>query len=75
MSKATQSSRELEVEDIYDDEIADDDYGFILGPDGELKSVFFPENIPFNPPKNITKILKLFGIYDLENVNKDEPLH
>lgn len=56
---------ELEIEqDIYDEEIGDDDYGFIFGPDGELKSVFLPDNMPFETPEKIQKILALFGITD-----------
>jgi hypothetical protein len=73
MSKTT--SQEQELQDVYDSEISDDDYGFILGPDGELKSVFLPENVPFKTPKNISKILKIFGITDLENIDGDQTLH
>jgi hypothetical protein len=37
-------SEELAVEDgLYDSDIGDEDYGFILGPDGELKSLFLPD--------------------------------
>ena len=73
MSKATQ--QEINYDDVYDTEISDEDYGFILGPDGELKSVFLPESLPFKAPKNIAKILKTFGINDLENLDNDQPLH
>lgn len=55
---------ELSINDVYDTEITDEDYGFIIGPDGELKSIFLPENLPFKTPKNIAKILKMFGITD-----------
>lgn len=73
MSKATQ--QEINYDDVYDTEISNEDYGFILGPDGELKSVFLPESLPFKAPKNIAKILKIFGINDLENLDNDQPLH
>ena len=73
MSKATQ--QEINYDDVYDTEISDEDYVFILGPDGELKSVFLPESLPFKAPKNIAKILKIFGINDLENLDNDQPLH
>jgi hypothetical protein len=46
------------------------DYGFIVGPDGELKSIMFPENLFSDPPAEIKKILKIFGIkniYEIEN--------
>jgi hypothetical protein len=58
-------SEELAFEDgLYDTEISDEDYGFILGPDGELKSVFLPDNMPFKQPKNVAKILRMFKIMD-----------
>jgi len=76
MSKMNQSSeQEYNVDDVYDQEITDDDYGFIFGPDGELKSVFLPDNVPFKTPKNISKILKMFGINDLENIDNTQTLH
>ena len=60
-------SEELAFEDgICDSDIGEEDYGFILGPDGELKSVFLPDVIPFKQPKNIQKIFKMFGIVDAE---------
>jgi hypothetical protein len=66
-------SEELAVEDGYyeDQDIGDEDYGFILGPDGELKSVFLPDVLPFKQPKNVAKILKMFGILDPEQLNND----
>jgi hypothetical protein len=58
-------SEELSIEDgMYDSDIGDEDYGFILGPDGKLKSVFLPDVVPFKQPKNVQKIFKLFGIAD-----------
>lgn len=69
------SEQEYNVDDVYDQEITDDDYGFIFGPDGELKSVFLPDNVPFKTPKNISKILKMFGINDLENIDNTQTLH
>jgi hypothetical protein len=63
-------SEELAIEDgMYNEnDIGDEDYGFILGPNGELKSVFLPDVVPFKPPKNISKIFKLFGIRDPEQL-------
>ena len=66
----TKLSEELAVEDgLYDTEIEDDDYGFILGPDGELKSVFLPDNVPFDLPEKLAKIFQLFGITDPAQTN------
>lgn len=73
MSKTAQ--QEINQDDVYDTEISDDDYGFILGPDGELKSVFLPESLPFKTPKNIARILKVFGITDISNVYNNQTLH
>lgn len=61
----------LEIEEIEeDDDFCKDDYGFVLGPNGELKSFMMPENLMSEPPEEVTKILSLFGIdsiYELEN--------
>ena len=67
--------QEYDVNDIYDQEILDDDYGFIVGPDGELKSVFVPVNPPFVTPENVLKILKLFGIDDPGQVGCEYSIH
>lgn len=74
MSKQVNVVEEFE-EDDYGSEISNDDYGFVLGPDGELKSVFLPDHVPFKTPKNVNKILKMFGIYDISNVDFDQPMH
>jgi hypothetical protein len=65
---------EAGVDDLYDVEIGDEDYGFIFGPDGELKSVFLPENMPFKTPKKIQRLLKMFGITDPGQLD-DPTLH
>jgi len=74
MSKTT-AQEEFDVNDIYDTEIGDEDYGFIVGPDGELKSVFTPEKPPFETPENILKILAMFGITDVESMEDGPTLH
>jgi hypothetical protein len=74
MSKHTQV-REIELEEQYDDDISDDDYVFILGSDGELKQVILPENVPFKAPKNVNKILKVFGVHDVSNIDLDATMH
>ena len=66
----TKLAEELAFEDgLYDTDISNEDYGFIFGPDGELKSVFLPENLPFNTPENIQKIFEIFGITDPEQLD------
>jgi len=70
-------SEELAIEDgFYEDDISDEDYGFIFGPNGELKSVFFPDNMPFKTPESIQKILEIFGYSDPEQLmDLDNTLH
>ena len=68
-------SEELAIEDgLHESDIGDEDYGFIIGPDGELKSVFLPHVVPFKQPKNVQKIFKMFGIRDAEQLD-DDTLH
>jgi hypothetical protein len=63
-------SEELAFEDgLHEDDIGDEDYGFIVGPDGELKSLFLPDVLPFKTPKKIQKMFKMFGINDPEQLN------
>ena len=65
-------SEELAFEDgMFDTDIDDEDYGFVFSADGELKSVFLPENLPFKTPENIQKILAMFGITDPEQIAGD----
>jgi hypothetical protein len=64
-----------EYEELYDSDINDDDYVFVLGPDGELKQVMLPDDVPFKAPKNVAKILKLFNIPDISNLDSEAPLH
>ena len=53
-----------------ENEYGPDDFGFVLGPDGDLKSFMIPEHLMEDPPEEVLAILSLFGIdniYDLEN--------
>lgn len=62
-------------QDIYDEEITDDDFGFILGPDGELKSLFFPVDETAEIPETVQMILEIFGITDISDVDEKPTLH
>lgn len=64
-----------EFEADYQDEIGDDDYGFVFDAEGNLKFAFAPEILPDKPPKNIAKIMKMLGIVDLAQFNEDITLH
>lgn len=65
--------QELETEEIIDDdddEFEDGDYGFIIGSNGELKTMMLPEDLMDDPPMEVRRILKIFGI---KNVHQLEP--
>ena len=62
-------------ESEYPGDITNEDYGFILDSNGDLKSVFLPEHVPFKAPKNVNRILRLFGIPDVDNVDVDQNVH
>lgn len=58
-------------DEVIDDEFEEydeSDFGFIISPDGELKSIMFPENLMEDPPKEIKRILKIFGIKNLDDI-------
>ena len=67
----TKLSEELAIEDgLSDTEIEDDDYGIILSPTGELKSVFLPENLPFELPEKLARIFEILGYTDPEQLTQ-----
>lgn len=58
------------VDDLeVDDEFNADDFEFIIGPDGELKSMMIPEHLMDDPPEEVMLILKLFGIDDINTLD------
>jgi len=62
----------LIVEELEDeeDEYCSDDFGFIVGPDGELKSMMIPEHLMEDPPEEIKQILQVFGIQDIFSIGQ-----
>lgn len=64
------SINNVSINDIeeQDDEIEPDDFGFIIGPDGELKSIMYPEHLMDDPPEEIKLILEIFGIDNIETI-------
>lgn len=64
----------LLTEDEEDDDFGPNDFGFIIGPDGELKKLIFPENINVVPPTEVQLILDIFGI-DINEMNDIRTLH
>jgi hypothetical protein len=77
MSKLTKQQEEQldEIADMLDDTLADDDYCIIVGPDGELKSIMLPDDVPFELPENVTKMLAVFGITDADNIAGNATIH
>jgi hypothetical protein len=59
----------VEIEE-QDDDYSPDDFGFIIGPDGELKSMMYPEHLMEDPPEEIQAILSIFGIDRIEEVGQ-----
>ena len=52
-------------QDFFDDEdINDEDFGFILGSDGSIKHIFVPEDC-VEPPPIIKEVMKALGIKEL----------
>jgi hypothetical protein len=66
----------FEVIEDYKEENEDslDDFEFVIGPDGELKSMVIPEHLMEDPPEEIQLILKLYGIDDINTLD-DRTLH
>jgi len=75
MSKPTMDEQEFDIEGI-EDEIGDEDYGFVFDAEGNLKYAFVTE-VTFNndPPKIIKKIMKLLDVTDIEQFNNDITIH
>jgi len=42
--------------------VEDDDFGFLIDSEGNLKTVFGPEILFDTPPENVLKILEMFGV-------------
>ncbi len=60
----------IEEYDDYDET----DFGFIISSTGELKHLMIPELLMDDPPVEIKKILKIFGIKDIHGLD-DRTLH
>ncbi len=57
------------IEEIEEtDDIGADDFAFVIGPNGELKSFMMPEHLMEDPPEEVQMILELFGINDVHEL-------
>jgi hypothetical protein len=64
----TTAGNTIEIDDSTD--LSPGDFGFILNPDGSLKSLMIPENLMEEPPEEVQLILEMYGIdnvHQLEN--------
>jgi hypothetical protein len=64
----------VEELEIKENDTGPDDFTFVLGPDGELKSITVPQHMMDEPPAEVEYILSLFGIDDI-NMLEDRTLH
>lgn len=66
----TNPSTDYIVEDIEEDDDFDaDDFSFVIGPDGELKSIMIPGHLMDDPPTEVQLILSIFGISDIHQLD------
>jgi hypothetical protein len=69
------SEAQVTVEEYTENEdYGPDDFGFVIGPDGNLKSFMIPEHLMTDPPEEVKMILELFGIDDIHELG-DRTLH
>jgi hypothetical protein len=62
MSKRTEQEYSEEYNDLTEFDIAEDDFGFLIDSDGNLKTVFGPNALYDTPPENVQRILDMFGV-------------
>lgn len=55
--------------------LADDDYVFVIGGDGMLKNVIFPPDVDFEYSEKLLKIFKAIGIDDPDVLLETPTLH
>ncbi len=56
-------------EEVVEDEFSADDFGFVIGFDGQLKSVIIPEHLMDDPPEEVQLILNMFGIDSIHQLD------
>jgi hypothetical protein len=74
MSDINDEDNDDEVEFI-DANIADEDYVFIIGPDGELKQILLPDDLPFELPEKVNQVLAIYNVTDVENLVISPTIH
>jgi hypothetical protein len=62
-------------EDDLDDGLAPDDYVFIIGADGQMKSVIFPLEESFDYHPDLLKIFSAIGVDDPDSLLETHTIH
>jgi hypothetical protein len=62
MSKRTEQEYSEEYNELTEFDIAEDDFGFLIDSDGNLKTVFGSDALYDAPPENVQRILDMFGV-------------
>jgi hypothetical protein len=57
---------ELEIDE---NDTGPDDFTFVIGPDGSLKTMMIPGHLMEDPPEEVQLILNLFGIEDINTID------
>lgn len=62
MSKRNEQEYSKDHNDLTEFDIADDDFGFLIDSEGNLKTVFGTDALYESPPENVQRILDMFGV-------------
>jgi hypothetical protein len=71
------TEQELDLDDESLEVIEEEDFAVVVSAEGQLKTIFFPVSAdPNDPvPDNILKIMQIFGITDVDQLNQPRTLH
>jgi len=78
MAKITEGSTNdpnLNENDELDDGLAPDDYVFIVGANGKMKSVIFPAEESFEYSSDLLKVFKAVGVDNPDSLLDTHTLH
>ena len=57
-----------DLEEFDTDDISEDDYVFVISPEGLLKTIIFPDELMEDPPEEVQKILQVLGVKSIHLV-------
>lgn len=54
----------MSIDDEFEDgpDVCENDYVFVLSPEGVLKTIIFPDELMEDPPEAVQRILDLLGV-------------